>query len=202
MRPTSWSSSSTSLGAPHACYSPQSTVLACGFVWRQLIASPPLTSSTNPSLPSHRARSTAGRTFHTCLLRLGTPPAARCPKSYDRLTPADTLSNCTLLSSHDDFSAVQSLPAGRVAVVTQLRDPLERFLSAYEFAIEVGLLAAGFRSLHLTKHACTVFLSLNHPTNQACKHLKTAEYLGRDPQGDAAAQGPLCAALRRRRKDG
>ena len=45
--------------------------------------------------------------------------------------------SCKMLSSHDDFSVVQQLPPG-TAVVTQLRDPVERFLSAYEFAIEVG----------------------------------------------------------------
>jgi hypothetical protein len=42
-----------------------------------------------------------------------------------------------LLSSHDDLSVVQLLPPG-VAVATQLRDPIERFLSAYEFGVEVA----------------------------------------------------------------
>jgi hypothetical protein len=48
-----------------------------------------------------------------------------------------TLPNCYLLSSHDDFSVVSLLPDD-VAVLTHLRDPVDRFLSAYEFAIEVG----------------------------------------------------------------
>lgn len=80
---------------------------------------------------------TAGRTFHSCLLRMGTPGRRRCPKAYDHLRIDFSLPQCGLLSSHDDFSVVERLPPG-TAVVTQLRDPLDRFLSAYEFAIEVA----------------------------------------------------------------
>jgi len=53
---------------------------------------------------------TAGRTFHTCFLKLGTPPAKRCPKAYDHLR-IERMSEpgCSLLSSHDDFSVVGGL---------------------------------------------------------------------------------------------
>ncbi|GLI61460.1 hypothetical protein VaNZ11_003852 [Volvox africanus] len=81
---------------------------------------------------------TAGRTFHSCLLKLGVPPALRCPKAYDHLRITNmSRPNCYLLSSHDDFSVVSMLPPD-VAVLTQLRDPVDRFLSAYEFAVEVA----------------------------------------------------------------
>ena len=80
---------------------------------------------------------TAGRTFHSCLLKLSTPPRRRCPKAYDHLRLNVTSPNCYLLSSHDDFSVVSMLPDD-VAVLTHLRDPIDRFLSAYEFAVEVG----------------------------------------------------------------
>ena len=80
---------------------------------------------------------TAGRTFHSCLLKVGTPPSKRCPKAYDHLRLNVTVPNCYLLSSHDDFSVVSMLPEN-VAVLTQIRDPVDRFLSAYEFAIEVA----------------------------------------------------------------
>ncbi len=80
---------------------------------------------------------TAGRTFHTCFLKLGTLPARRCPKAYDHLRINFTMPRCQLLSSHDDYSVVGMLPED-VAVLTHLRDPLDRFLSAYEFAVEVG----------------------------------------------------------------
>eukprot|EP00198_Chlamydomonas_reinhardtii_P000192 XP_001689527.1 predicted protein [Chlamydomonas reinhardtii] len=81
---------------------------------------------------------TAGRTFHSCLLKIGTHPARRCPKAYDHLRLTNmTAPACYLLSSHDDFSVVSMLPPD-VAVINQLRDPLDRFLSAYEFAIEVA----------------------------------------------------------------
>jgi hypothetical protein len=80
---------------------------------------------------------TAGRTFHVCLLRQATPPDRRCPKSYDHLRVDVSLPKCHLLSSHDDFSVVEKLPP-HTSVVTQLRDPVDRFLSAYEFAAEVA----------------------------------------------------------------
>ncbi|KIY96433.1 hypothetical protein MNEG_11528 [Monoraphidium neglectum] len=88
---------------------------------------------------------TAGRTFHSCLLKQGTPPSQRCPKSYDHLRIDVHVPACRLLSSHDDFSVVQQLPPG-TAVVTQLREPLDRFLSAYEFAIEGLRRAQGARA--------------------------------------------------------
>lgn len=80
---------------------------------------------------------TAGRTFYSCLLRIGTPGRRRCPKSYDHLRINTELPQCYLLSSHDDFSVVEQLPPN-TAVVSQLRDPVQRVLSAYEFAIEVA----------------------------------------------------------------
>ncbi len=80
---------------------------------------------------------TAGRTFHSCFLKLGTLPSRRCPKAYDHLRMNASVPNCQLLSSHDDYSVVAMLPDD-VAVLTHLRDPLDRFLSAYEFAVEVG----------------------------------------------------------------
>lgn len=80
---------------------------------------------------------TAGRTFHTCLLRPAFPFNKRCPKSYDHLRVNTSVPNCFLLSSHDDYSVVDLLPEN-VAVISQLRDPVDRLLSAYEFAIELG----------------------------------------------------------------
>lgn len=85
---------------------------------------------------------TAGRTFHSCFLVLGTQPERRCPKAYDHLRMDVTAPNCSLLSTHDDFSLVSQLPEG-VAVLTHLRDPVDRLLSAYEFAVEVGGRQAG-----------------------------------------------------------
>jgi hypothetical protein len=80
---------------------------------------------------------TAGRTFFSCLLKQGTPLARRCPRAYDHIRINFTVPNCHLLSSHDDFSVVQKLPPN-TAVVNQLRHPVDRVLSAYEFAVEVA----------------------------------------------------------------
>ncbi|KAF5843318.1 hypothetical protein DUNSADRAFT_17895 [Dunaliella salina] len=80
---------------------------------------------------------TAGRTFHGCFLKLGTQPHKRCPKGYDHLRMDMSAPGCAMLSTHDDFSIVSLLPSD-VAVLTHLRDPVDRVLSAYEFAVEVG----------------------------------------------------------------
>lgn len=77
---------------------------------------------------------TAGGTLN-CLLRAAVPPQQRCPSAYKALPDRKLLNNCTLVASHDDFSAMQQMPAG-TAVISELRDPVDRVLSAYEFAIE------------------------------------------------------------------
>lgn len=80
---------------------------------------------------------TAGRTYGACFLKQAWAPSRRCAKSYDVLRLNTSMPNCGLLSSHDDFSVSQYLPA-HVAIATQLRDPVQRVLSTYEFAIEVA----------------------------------------------------------------
>ncbi|KAK9805930.1 hypothetical protein WJX73_005869 [Symbiochloris irregularis] len=80
---------------------------------------------------------TAGRTYHSCFLKTATPPSRRCEKSYDVLRLNASIPSCGLLSSHDDMSLIDNLPDD-AAFVTQLRDPVDRVLSAYEFATEVA----------------------------------------------------------------
>jgi hypothetical protein len=80
---------------------------------------------------------TAGRTFHSCFLKMGTTPQRRCPKAYDHLRLNMNEPNCNLLTSHDDFSVVSMLHEN-VSVISHIRDPQDRLLSAYEFAIEVA----------------------------------------------------------------
>lgn len=72
------------------------------------------------------------------MLKTGVAPSRRCPRAYDHLRIANmSMPNCDLLSSHDDFSVVSMLPDG-VSVLSHIRDPVDRFLSAYEFAVEVA----------------------------------------------------------------
>jgi hypothetical protein len=81
---------------------------------------------------------TAGRTLFFCALKPAFAPSERCPRSYDTLRVRDLAHpSCRLLSSHDDFRVVDALP-GNATVVMQLRRPLTRLLSAYEFAVEVA----------------------------------------------------------------
>ena len=80
---------------------------------------------------------TAGRTYGACFLKQAWAPSRRCAKSYDVLRLNTSVPDCGLLSSHDDYSVIQYLPRD-AAVATQLRDPVDRVLSAYEFAVEVA----------------------------------------------------------------
>ena len=80
---------------------------------------------------------TAGRTYGACFLKQAWAPSRRCAKSYDVLRLNSSVPNCGLLSSHDDYSVIQYLPKD-AAIATQLRDPVDRVLSTYEFAVEVA----------------------------------------------------------------
>ena len=95
---------------------------------------------------------TAGRTYGACFLKQAWAPSRRCAKSYDVLRLNTSMPNCGLLSSHDDYSVSQYLPA-HAAIATQLRDPIHRVLSTYEFAVEVAArgLASGSTETDPTK---------------------------------------------------
>eukprot|EP00192_Tetraselmis_astigmatica_P006719 CAMPEP_0117657586 /NCGR_PEP_ID=MMETSP0804-20121206/5411_1 /TAXON_ID=1074897 /ORGANISM="Tetraselmis astigmatica, Strain CCMP880" /LENGTH=750 /DNA_ID=CAMNT_0005464053 /DNA_START=271 /DNA_END=2519 /DNA_ORIENTATION=- len=80
---------------------------------------------------------TAGRTFFSCFLKQAIPPSKRCAKSYDVLRLNVSIADCGLLSSHDDYSVSKFLPETS-AIITQVRNPVDRVLSAYEFAVEVA----------------------------------------------------------------
>ncbi len=80
---------------------------------------------------------TAGRTYGACFLKQAWAPSRRCAKSYDVLRLNSSVPDCGLLSSHDDYSVVQYLPED-AAIATQLRDPVDRVFSTYEFAVEVA----------------------------------------------------------------
>ena len=87
----------------------------------------------------HQPR-TAGRTLASCLLRRAYEMDGRslCPRSYDMLRLDMKNVKCHLLSSHDDYSLVPMIKSKSkvdVAVMTHLRDPIDRFISSYEFAV-------------------------------------------------------------------
>jgi len=106
-------------------------------------AHPPAPTTTHPpALLFHlHVPRTAGRTFHACLLTPGVPVRDRCARAYGpgggeaALDDKDaTSTSCRLLASHDDAG----LTAGRgdLAILVNVRDPVARILSAYEFATE------------------------------------------------------------------
>lgn len=59
---------------------------------------------------------------------------------------------CRLISTHDDYSMVQKLPDGKASVITNLREPVARVLSSYEFSVEV---AARFLRHYKTRQTST-----------------------------------------------
>lgn len=84
---------------------------------------------------------TAGKTYSTCFLSASTKPSARCMPGYDRYRYPQSPENCRYYVSHDDISFLDTLPENvkdNVVVVTQMRDPVKRVISAYEFGIEVA----------------------------------------------------------------
>ncbi|KAH7330992.1 hypothetical protein KP509_20G011700 [Ceratopteris richardii] len=80
---------------------------------------------------------TGGRTFHQCLLRNLYPREQLCNHSYDKLR-FNAKSHCRLLVSHDDYSILSTLPVRSISIVTNLRHPVDRVFSAYEFTVEVA----------------------------------------------------------------
>lgn len=56
--------------------------------------------------------------------------------------------HCRLLVNHDDYSILTKLPAQSTSVVTNIRHPVDRIFSAYEFSVEV---AARFLSQKLRR---------------------------------------------------
>lgn len=84
---------------------------------------------------------TAGKTYSTCFLSASLRPSLRCMPGYDTYRYPQSPEHCQYYVSHDDLSFLDNLPddiKDNVAVVTQLRDPAKRVISAYEFGIEVA----------------------------------------------------------------
>ncbi|KAL2651624.1 hypothetical protein R1flu_019752 [Riccia fluitans] len=81
---------------------------------------------------------TGGRTYYQCFLKQLFGSGERCPKSYDKLRFDTSQPGCRLISTHDDYSIMEKLPHGKASVVTNLRDPVSRVLSNYEFSVEVA----------------------------------------------------------------
>jgi hypothetical protein len=96
---------------------------------------------------------TAGRTLFFCGLKPAFPPSQRCERAYDHVRTDTHAPACGLLSSHDDFRLVESFPGGGAVLITQLRDPVDRLLSAYEFAVEVAARGVGQRDRKLARLA-------------------------------------------------
>lgn len=108
-----------------------------------IAAAQPAPFAVRPPLFHLHVPRTAGRTLHGCLLTLAVPPSERCARAYGPGggARAAKASGCTVLASHDDASLLPLLPAG-TGVIVQIRHPLARVLSAYEFAAESAALAA------------------------------------------------------------
>lgn len=58
--------------------------------------------------------------------------------------------SCKLLSSHDDMSILSKIPS-RASVVTNLRNPVNRVLSTYEFSVEVAARFLRLKSINSSR---------------------------------------------------
>lgn len=113
-----------------------------------------------------RTPETHAEQLESCLIRPGVVGTKRCPSfNAEQIDNniAKRLKGCNVLSSVDDLSVIDSLDAN-VAVAAQLRDPVERVVSAYEVAVEVAaqkLEAAAaknpFEAMHKQHHYEKVF---------------------------------------------
>ncbi len=139
-----------------------STIANCQDIAEDIAACPRIVTEyfarQTPSPPIHNPEDrvvfflhvprTAGRTYNSCFLKQAFAPSQRCARSYDMLRYNVSLPTCKLLTSHDDYSIVSTLPPDAV-VITQLRDPVDRVLSAYEFANEVAVRGVGRQPVNL-----------------------------------------------------
>lgn len=80
---------------------------------------------------------TGGRTYHHCLLRHLYPQEQQCDRSYDQLR-FNSSKHCRLLATHNDYSVLSKLPLDTTSVTTNLRHPVDRIFSSYEFSVEVA----------------------------------------------------------------
>lgn len=85
---------------------------------------------------------TAGRTKFFCAIKPRFSKNDQCPKAYDHLRLSEMVRGCKAMASHDDFSVKKFLPSN-TAYTTTVRRPVDRVLSAYEFATEIALRAYG-----------------------------------------------------------
>ncbi|GAX84368.1 hypothetical protein CEUSTIGMA_g11790.t1 [Chlamydomonas eustigma] len=80
---------------------------------------------------------TAGEAFYSCFLKAVYPLPQQCGPNL-----STSSADCLLLGSHDDYSVTSQLSSKQLehglSVLTTVRDPVDRLISAYEFAIEVG----------------------------------------------------------------
>ncbi|GJP39673.1 hypothetical protein CLOM_g24021 [Closterium sp. NIES-68] len=81
---------------------------------------------------------TGGRTYHLCFLKPLYPLNLRCPRSYDTLRLDPSNPECRLLSTHNDYSLMSRLPAASTSIITNIRHPVDRLLSSYEFTLETA----------------------------------------------------------------
>lgn len=72
--------------------------------WTQLDGPPAGAEASPPQLYFIHIPRTAGKTCFTCFLKAATPPSQRCLKAYDSPRLDLDSPNCTLISSHDDYS--------------------------------------------------------------------------------------------------
>lgn len=93
-----------------------------------------------------RTPATTAPELDQCLARLGVPGSKRCPGGFsgfntkledDLLAAVNQPQKCGVMSSMEDLSILTQLPHD-TEVAAHLKDPVQRFISAYELTVEVA----------------------------------------------------------------
>lgn len=108
----------------------------------------------------------SGRTLNNCFMRAMFKTPDKCFDDYgnnahETSGPLNDFGyHCKLRASHHDLSFVESLPKD-AAVFTQIRDPVGRVISSYEFSARVSIRTEETRqSMYLLNRKAPLFASL------------------------------------------
>jgi hypothetical protein len=121
---------------------------------------------------------TAGRTFHTCLLQLGTPQQQRCNKKYDQRLNGTEVEQCHMLSSHDDFSIMQQLPPDTAVVSQVMHACLHSNCSGTQLPLGAASIANPGLVVHACMHEALLLFHTTQPAQQRGQCLADTSSLG------------------------
>eukprot|EP00249_Psilotum_nudum_P024960 c29333_g1_i4 orf=454-2049(-) len=117
---------------------------------------------------------TGGRNLQHCVIRPSFSTLPRCPSSYVQFR-YNASAQCSLLTSHHDYSAMTKLPKQMTSVMTTIRHPIDRVFSVYEFSVEVA--ARHFKTWDAKAHSTSSSTSAQSLKGQSTLKIWPWSYL-------------------------